>query len=360
MLRDEAQKYLASRYPARRHAPVDGCGGAQWQEFADQGWLALSLPEDVDGLGCSFIETTLLSEELGRHLVLEPVATTTILSARIIDRCGSAEWRAALLPSIAAGRLRVALAHSEHAARYDLSSVRTTARAEGDCYILDGAKSLVFDAPSANKLLVSAILPGDDRYLVFVVDADAPGVTVSGFPLIDGSRAADVAFDAVRVAKAALLLSQERAAAVLEEAIDRFLLARVAEALGAMEAVMALTAEHLHNRSQFGQPLAKFQALQHRMAEMFIEVQATRSMLFRGLAYLEAPARERRAAVASSRIVCANAGRLVGGLGIQLHGGIGITDAHPIGHYFKRLIMLEKQYADIDAHLDQLAQASQA
>ncbi|MDB6107905.1 MAG: hypothetical protein JWO52_7904 [Gammaproteobacteria bacterium] len=359
MLSDGAEKFLAAHYSfEQRRALLSSPAGfseQNWQTFAELGWLALPVPEDAGGLGGSFIDTTLIMEAMGRRLVLEPYATTAILAARVIARSTNEELRSSLLPEIAQGTCRVALAHGELASRYDMRAVQTCARLEQDGYVIDGVKAMALDAPSAHKLIVSASIADTNEIALFLLDANALGVTVRGYPLIDGTRAADVELRAVRVNRNSLLLAGHEALEVLDEAIDRLILARVAEGLGAMEVVLQLVSEHLRSRQQFGQPLIRFQALQHRLAEMFVEIQETRSILYRGLAYIEAPAAERRAAVSAAKVVAANAGRVVGEQGIQLHGGVGMTEEYPVGHYFKRLIALEKAFGDVDYHLERLA-----
>lgn len=358
MLCEGAERYLAGHYSFEQRRELlgnaAGFSTGQWSTFAELGWLALAVPEDAGGLGGSFIDVALIMEAMGRRLVLEPYATTAILSARVIDRSGNASIRSELLPAIAQGECRVALAHGEIESRYQASGLGTIARAREGDYVIDGVKAIVLDAPAADRLIVSAEVEGEGLAL-FLVNKDAPGVTVRGYPLIDGTRAADVELAAVRVTRSALLTCGARALEVLEEAVDRVVLARVAEGLGAMEVVLQLTSEHLKNRKQFGQPLMNFQALQHRLAEMFVEVQETRSILYRGLAYIEAPAAERRAAVSAAKVVAATAGRVVGELGIQLHGGVGMTQEYQVGHYYKRLIALEKAFGDVDHHLERLA-----
>lgn len=361
ILADGAERYLTAQYSFEQRrsllSNVAANSPDHWKTFAELGWLALPVPEDAGGLGGTLIDTALIMEAMGRRLVLEPYATTAILAARLIDRGGNPELRAELLPAIAEGHCRIALAHGEIASRYDIRSVQTTARPDNDGYVIDGVKVMVFDAPAAHKLIVSANVAGQAGFAFFMVDADAPGVTVRGYPLIDGTQGADVELASVRVRRSSQLASGDRAVEVLEEAVDRLELARVAEALGAMEAVLQLTSEHLKSRQQFGQPLAKFQALQHRLAEMFVEVQETRSILYRGLAHIEAPAAERKAAVSAAKIVAASAGRIVGEQGIQLHGGVGMTDEYQVGNYYKRLIALEKAFGDVDYHLERLARA---
>jgi len=362
MLRDGAERYLSQHYDFEKRrailASAARCDERHWRQFAELGWLALGLPEEVGGIGCTLIETALIMEVMGRWLVLEPYATTAILSARIVERSGNAAARAALLPELAAGSLRLALAHDESGFRQDAGALETKAQRDGAAFRLDGTKLLAYDAPNAHRLLVTAWLEVQGAPTIWLVDRDAPGVAIESYALIDGTRAADVVLQGVRLPPEALLAGPELAADVLEDALDRIVLGRVAEALGAMEAVMEMTAEYLRTRSQFGQPLAKFQALQHRMAEMFVEVQETRSILYRGLAAIDALPAERQAAVSAAKVVAAAAARVVGGEGIQLHGAIGMTEEYRVGHYFKRLMVLEKAFGDADYHLCRLSATS--
>jgi alkylation response protein AidB-like acyl-CoA dehydrogenase len=359
MFREGAGRFLQESYTFERRrgtlrSPAR-CDEDLWRSFADLGWLALTVPEDAGGLAAGMVEAALLAEELGRRMVVEPFATTAILCARIIDRSGSAGHRAALLGAIADGSLRVALACLEPGRRYELAETASSVRRSADGFVLSGSKVLSLDAPTAHQLIVPAAMPGNESFGLFVVAAESKGVTQRAYPLIDGRRASDVDFDDVVLPATALLCDGPKARGVLDEALDRLAVFEVADALGAMEAVLELTAEHLRNRRQFGQPLAAFQALQHRMAEMFVEVQETRSALYHALAHIEAEPTCRNAAVSSAKVVASEAGRIVGGQGIQLHGGVGMTDEYQVGHYFKRLLVLEKSWGDGDYHLDRIA-----
>jgi alkylation response protein AidB-like acyl-CoA dehydrogenase len=361
MLRDGAHRYFAEHYDFKNRISAAnatrGFDERHWRQFADLGWLAIALPEAVGGLGLSFIETALIAEEMGRRLVVEPYASTAILCARLLERGDNPALREQLLPRVAEGNLRLALAHGEPDSRYDRSRVASRARPGAQGFEIEGRKIMVFDAPSAHTLIVSATLGDCGGFGLFAIDPSVPGVTVQSYPLIDGTWAADVALSSVQVPDSALVVSASRGPDVLDEALDRLLLARVAEAIGAMEAVLDLTRDYLKNRKQFGQPLGNFQALQHRMAEMFVEVQEARSILFRGMAYIDAPPEERHLAVAVARLVASAAGRIVGASGIQLHGGLGMTEEYPVGHYFKRLVAIEKAYGDCDYHLQQITQS---
>jgi alkylation response protein AidB-like acyl-CoA dehydrogenase len=360
MLRDGVRRFVREQYEfeARRKLAAGELGfePQHWQTFAELGWLALTVPESAGGLGCSAVETALIMEGFGAGLVLEPYASNAVLAVRILEGAltGGSQLAGEVLASLAEGKTRVALAHSEAAARYDLAAVETTARRDGTGYRLSGVKTLALDAPSADKLIVSARVDTGAIGL-FLVDRATPGLVFDAYRLLDDTRAADVVLRDVPVASAAVLLADEgRALEVLEEALDRLILARVAESLGAMEAVLEISSEYVKSRVQFGQPLGKFQATQHRLAEMFVEVQETRSILYCGLAHIEATAAARRRAISAAKVVAASAGRIVGGLGIQLHGGIGVTEEYRVGHYFKKLVVTEKLLGDTDHHLRRL------
>jgi alkylation response protein AidB-like acyl-CoA dehydrogenase len=303
------------------------------------------------------VETALVAEELGRGMVLEPYIGCAVLAARLIERGdapGCAAQREALLPGIAEGNAIGLLANSEAASRFELDWVGTRARRHGDGWLLDGAKLLVAGAPAATHFIVSAHVDREGMAL-FLVPRKA--VQLHVYPLIDGTQGADLELRELLLPADALLAQPGRAEALLEEAQDRAALAQVAEGLGCMEAVLELASEYLKTRQQFGQPIGRFQALQHRMAEMFVEVQETRSILYRGIAHLEAAPASRRVAVSAAKVMLGSAGRFVGGQGIQLHGGIGMTDEYQVGHYYKRLLTLEKTYGDSDWHLDRMVRA---
>lgn len=356
MLRDGVERFIKDEYgfEERRQQANQGEGfsRAHWQQFADLGWLALNLPEDVGGLECSFAETSIVLESFGRGLVLEPFVTTAVLCARLIDRSGHEQHRQALLPSLVQGSLLLALADTESGSRFTVGCAeQTIAERTADGYRLNGLKTLAFGAPSADRLLVTASLDDANEPAVFLVDRQAAGVSLDSYNLVDGSRAADVRFKNVELPASALLIEPSNSREILDEAHDRAALAVVAQMLGVMHGVMDLTAEYIKTRSQFGQPIGKFQALQHRMAEMFVEAQHSRSILYRGMAYLEKSLVERRKAVSAAKAAVGKSGRFVCAQGVQLHGGIGMTEEYQVGHYFRLMTLLEKQFGDIDYHL---------
>lgn len=357
MLREGAARFLLDSYSFEGRKPSlaapAGCRAEIWQAFADLGWLALAVPESAGGLGGGLFDLTLLAEEMGRRAVVEPFATTAILAGRLLEAHLDDLQREQLLAQLVSGELRFSLTGFEPGRHYEMFSPVVTAHRSADGFVIDGKKQICFDAPAADKFIVTATLEG--ALALFVVDSNAIGVTRREYPTIDGRQAADVDFAAVKAPVQSLLATGTSACEILDEAVDRLRLFEVAEALGSMERVMELTAEHLRNRKQFGQALAAFQALQHRMAEIFVEVQETRSALYHALANFAEDAVVRRAAVSSAKVVAIEAGRIVGGLGIQLHGGVGMTNEYEVGHHYRRLLVLERAWGDLDLHLDRMA-----
>ncbi len=367
MLKDGVDRYLQQEYgfEARRRiaAGEEGFSRERWRDYAELGWLGLTLPEDVGGLGCSFVEIAILMEAFGRAMVLEPVAQTALLCATIIERGDAKEKREALLPAVIEGKLLLSLADSEAGSRYAVGChAKTHARKTGSGYLINGAKTLVVAGASADHLLVTAQIEGmpPQGAGVFLLERRAAGVTCRPYRLLDGSRAADIDLRNVEVGDDALIVGPERALEVLTQATQLAILASVAESLGMMEAVMAITAEYIKGRSQFGQPIGKFQALQHRMAEMFVATQEARSMLYCGIAHLDRPAGERSRVISAAKAVAGRANRFVCAQGMQLHGGMGLTEEYPVGHYFRKMTMMEKMFGDIDFHLGRLAASSRA
>lgn len=366
MLKDGAERYVQQEYGfdarTRIAAGQEGFSREHWRAYAELGWLGLTLPEDVGGLGCSFVEMAIVMEALGRAMALEPIVQTALLCATIIERGDARHQRDVLLPAVIEGKLLLSLADSEAGSRYQVGcAARTHARKTGSGYLISGAKTLVLAGASADRLLVSARMEGTSQGPgLFLVDRRAAGVTCRPYRLLDGSRAADIDLHDVEVDDAALIVGPQCSLEVLTEATEFAALAGVAESLGMMEAVMAITAQYIKGRSQFGQVLGKFQALQHRMAEMFVATQEARSMLYCGIAHLDRPAAQRSRVISAAKAVAGRANRFVCAQGIQLHGGMGLTEEYPVGHYFRKMTMMEKMFGDIDFHLERVAASSRA
>jgi alkylation response protein AidB-like acyl-CoA dehydrogenase len=365
MLIDTAARLMREHsgveYWRKRRALADGCDPELWGKFAELGWLALAVPEDAGGLGGSLEDIALLMAELGRGLATDPIASSAVLAAHVIDQLASGQLRDQLLGEIAAGTSRIALAHNEAGDRYELSKPRATvARRTGDSYQLSGVKVMALDAPSAHRLLVTADLEGEAGYGIFLVPVESPGLTMTAYPLVDGSRAADLELAAVELPASALLGDGSKAVTVLAEAVVRVTVALVAQAVGAMEAAVGVASDYAKERKQFGQPIGKFQAIAHLATDMFVQAYQARSALYQLLSYAEGTDKDRDRAVSMSKILIADAAKTIGHNGIQIHGGYGMTDEYAISHYYRRLFSLDRQYGDGAFHLAALAKMGPA
>ncbi len=333
-----------------------------WKTFAELGWLGLGLPEDVGGFGGAK-DVAILSESLGRGLVNEPFLASVVLGGGTLARAGTSAQQQDVLPSLVAGETLMAFAHGERQSRNDIAAVTTTAKSQDSGYKLDGAKSVVLNGDTADRLVVSARMAGGDRdedgLSLFLVDADASGVSRRGYATNDGSRAAEISFDGVEVSSDALIGEEGAAYPVIEETIDRGAAALCGEALGLMAALNDLTIDYSKTREQFGQPIGKFQALQHRMVDMFVALEEARSLTTVYMNDVDSDDRdERRLAVSAMKAQIGKSGRLVGQEAIQLHGGIGMTEEYAAGHYFKRLTIVARLFGDVDWHLERFAKLS--
>src|SRR5229473_1695889 len=361
LLSDAVQRFVAKEYSfAAREAILDskeGWSREVWAKLAELGLLGLQVPEEHGGMDGANVETMLTMNALGRGLLLEPYLPSAILGTALIRDLGSPAQKEELLPAMAAGERIAVPAHGEPGARDDLARIATAAARSGDGFVLNGRKAVVMHAASADALLVSARTSGaphDRRGIsLFIVPRGAPGVSLQTYRTLDGQRASDVALRDVRVPAGGLLGSEGGAF----EAIA----AICAEATGALQALLDTTVEYAKARKQFGVPIGKFQALQHRMVEMLIQVEQARSMSY--LAAIRAtdpdPA-ERRRAVSAAKVVIGQACRNVGQEAVQIHGGMGMTDELHVGHYFKRLTAIELSLGDTEHHLESFARETAA
>jgi len=359
-LRDSLRRFLTKEYAFDRRREIiaspTGTSAQVWGQFADLGILALPFAEQDGGLGGSPTDTMLVMEELGRALVVEPYLSTVVLAGGIIARAGSPAQREAILPGIAAGELRLAFAHGEAQARFALDDVATTARRDGDDWVLDGAKAMVRDGEGADHLLVSA--RSEAGISLFLVPGDAPGLDRQGHHTHDGGRVAEVTLRGVRLPSDALVGAEGGGLTLVEQATDHGIAALCAEAVGAMEVLIALTLEYVKTRKQFGVAIGSFQVLQHRLADMVLELELARSMTYLATAKLDQPdGPERRKAISGAKFLVGRAARTVGQEAVQLHGGMGVTDELATGHYFKRLTLINASFGDRDHHLERFGAA---
>ena len=340
-------------------AEPDGWSRALWARSAELGILGLPFAEQDGGFGGGAVETMLLMEAVGRFLVVEPYLATTVLGGGFVRLGGSEAQRAAIIPGLVDGSRLVAFAQTERQARYDLADIATTARPEGDGFVLDGAKGVVLHGDSADLLVVSARTAGGrrDRHGVslFLVEATAPGLSRRGYRTHDGMRAAEVSLSGVRVERSSLLGELDAGLPLVEQVVDIAIAAVAAEAVGAMQALHDTTLDYLKQRKQFGTTIGSFQALQHRAADMLVNLEESRSMAMYAAMMAEHPDRRlRRAALSAAKVQINRSARSLGQEAVQLHGGIAMTWEYKAGHYFKRLTALEALFGDTDHHLGEL------
>ncbi len=365
-LKDSLRRYLDKAYTfeARRQQLKAGhaYSAAHWQAFSDLGLLGLGVPERFGGMGSigsAAEDVWMVMDCFGRSLVLEPYLATVVLCGSVLREAGSDAQCQALFPEIVAGNKLMALAVHERAGRYQLSHVSTSARRDGDSYVLNGAKFATLHGDCANTLLVSARTGGasadQDGISLFLVDRDAAGLGVRGYATHDGVRSAEIRLKNVRVGAAAMVGTEGAAYASIEQAIGYGQVALCAEAVGAMEALCEQTLEYLKTRKQFGVPIGSFQVLQHRMVDMFIATEKARSMAM--LASIKAASgdvNERRRVLAAAKSVVGQSACLVGQEAVQLHGGMGMTDELPVSHYLKRLTAIDLTLGDLHYHRSSL------
>jgi len=350
---DARKKYMAEK---------GGWSRAIWSKLAEQGLLGLPFAEDDGGFGAGAVETMIVMEALGRALVLEPYLPTVVIAGGLLRHGGSAEQKAAHIPAIIDGSKSFAFAQLEKNSRYDLNDVVTSAKEKGAGWVLDGEKFVVINGENADTLLVTARTKGGQRDKngigVFAVAANAKGVARKGYPTQDGLHAADITFTGVEVGSEAAIGDPENALPLIERVVDEARTAMCAEAVGAMDESLKTTVEYLKTRKQFGVPIGSFQTLQHRAADMFVAVEQARSMsMFATMASDFDDAKERATAVAAAKVQIGKSAKFVGQQAIQLHGGIGMTQEAKIGHYFKRLTMIENTFGDTDYHLRRVTES---
>jgi pimeloyl-CoA dehydrogenase small subunit len=362
LLKESVDRLIADQYQfeQRKKYALEPAGysPAMWDRFTEMGLLNLPFEETLGGFGGGGVETAIVMDAFGRGLVLEPFFATVILGGGLLRRAAPASVLGALAPKVAAGKLKLAFAHVERHSRYDLADVSTTARKDGSGFILDGAKSVVIHGDTADRIFVTARLAGGRRAPsgigLFLIDPAAAGVLRRGYPTQDGLRAAELTLSGVRVSAEDLI--SDHALPLIEHVIDEAIAALCAEAVGAMQSMQELTLEYLKTRKQFGRAIGSFQVLQHRSVDMLVAVEQARSMaLFAAVMASEENPIERRKAISAAKVQIGRSARHVGQEAIQLHGGIGMTNEYAVGHYFKRVTMIDQLYGDADTHLSYLA-----
>lgn len=360
MLKDSVARFVQDQYDfeARRKVAAleEGFSREHWQTFAQLGWLSIPFTEDQGGFGGGPVDTMVVMEELGQGLVLEPFVATVLLFGGLLSKGGTAAQQDALIGRIIEGQLQGAFAFLERQSRYQLADVKATAQAQSDQFVLNGEKTLVFNGMAADQLIVAARTSGEQTdsqgISLFVVDANAEGVERTSVRLMDGQLVANICLTNVTVGVDQLVGELDNGLELMQSVINPVMVALCAEALGIMQKLNTTTIEYTKTRQQFGVPISSFQALQHRMVDMFIACEQTKSLLYRAVCSMEdadnIPAAEVEKNIHALKVMVGRAGKLIGGEAIQLHGGMGITDELDVGHYVKRLMMINTTFGDAD------------
>ena len=359
LIQDQVDQFVQKEYDWETRQSLSnselGFGEDNWKKFAELGWLGISVSEDSGGFGGSAIESMLIMEAFGKGLVVEPFLETVIMAGGLIDDHGSDQQKSSFLEPTIAGEMHLALAYAEPQSRFNLSDVVTEAKADGDNFIINGYKSVVMNGPSADQIIVSARTSGtqldENGISLFIIDANASGLDKTNYKTVDGRRASDLTFENVSVSKENLIGDQDKGFEILDSAIDKAILAISAEAVGAMEVLYKTTVEYTKTREQFGTAIGKFQVLQHRMVDMFMEYEQCKSLLYMATMKHEEKAEDAKKAISGLKYQVGKAGKFIGQQAVQLHGGMGVTDELNVGHYFKRLTTVGTIFGNTDYHL---------
>ena len=359
MLKDSVDRFVSDNYDLDTRQRLSkneaGFSDTYWQTMAELGWLGVTVPEAHGGFGGNQADTMVLMEAFGKGLVLEPFFASAVLGTRAIVSGGSEELQSKLLPELLKGASRRSLAYAEEQSRFDLEDVVTRATANEHGYTITGHKSMVQHGGSADYFVVSARTNGGQRdesgITLFLVDAKSEGLSINAFPTVDGQQAAELQFDNVQVSPGDLLGEQDAGYRLLQDITIDGILALSAEAVGAMEILYKDTVAYTQEREQFDHRLSDFQVLQHRMVDMFMEYEQCKSMLYRATLEVVQNGREAMRIVHALKYMVGKVGTFIGENAVQLHGGMGVTEELRIGHYFKRLLVIDAQFGNSDHHL---------
>jgi alkylation response protein AidB-like acyl-CoA dehydrogenase len=364
LLADSVESWLQDKYDFERWRKLVktdlGYAEENWKTMAELGWLAIPLPEAAGGLGGGAVDAALLAERFGRHMVAEPYFSTVILGAGLIQAAGDDKQKNEWLPAIAEGKAKWAFAHAEHGARFALNETRSKATKTADGWTLSGKKIVVWDAASADKLIVLARSAGSDTDAkglgLFVVDASGAGVARHDYRTVDNRRASDIQLDHAPVL--AVLGDPADAMPAVEAVIDQAIAFMASESVGAMAALHETTLAYAKTRKQFGRAIGEFQVIQHRLVDMMMQVESARSLALLAALKAAAEPKERAKAAAAAKVQLGRSGRFVGQQAVQIHGGMGMTDELNVGHYMKRLMMLDTTFGNADFHQRRFAALS--
>ncbi|ABG38638.1 acyl-CoA dehydrogenase-like protein [Paraglaciecola sp. T6c] len=356
MLKDSVARFVQDEYDfeARRSNAANALGfnPDNWQTFAELGWLSIPFEEAYGGFGGGPTDVMAVMEEMGKGLVVEPFVATVLMFGGLLSKSGNAALKDANIEKIIDGSLQGAFAYVERQSRFELADVKTQAKRDGDDFVLSGEKTVVFNGAAANKMIVSARTSGDQcdeaGITLFLIDADAPGVQRTAYRLMDGQLVANIKLTDVRVAANHVVGEVDDGYQLIDAVVSDVTIALCAEAMGIMQKLNTTTIEYTKTRQQFGVAISSFQALQHRMVDMFMAGEQAKSILYRAVCAAESGAEDLAKNIAALKVMIGRNGKLIGDEAIQLHGGMGLTDELDVGHYVKRLMMINTTFGDAD------------
>ena len=360
MIQQSVERFVQENYDLTNRVKISsedpGYSQEYWTAMAELGWLGLAFSEEEGGFGGNQIDTLVLMEQFGKGLVLEPFLANIVLGGGAIKRGGSPAIKESVLPNLIEGNLQVTLAYAEEQSRFDIEDVATAAREDGSNFIINGKKSMVLNAESADKIVVVTRTSGsqvdEDGISLFLVDATSKGIERENFPTVDGLRASEITFTDVEVPSGNLIGEKDKGFSILQAVVNDAILALSAEAVGARDVLYKDTVEYTQQREHFDHPLSDFQVLQHRMVDMFMEYEQCKSLLLRAtMETVQDPILAQRTVHALKHLI-GKSGIFVGESAVQLHGGMGVTEELRIGHFFKRLLVIDSQFGNSDFHLD--------
>lgn len=360
MIQQSVERFVQENYDLSNRIKISsedpGYSKEYWSSMAELGWLGLAFDEEDGGFGGNQIDTLVLMEQFGKGLVLEPFLANIVLGGGAIKRGGSAALKESIIPSLIDGSLQLTLAYAEEQSRFDLEDIATAAREDDGNFVLNGKKSMVLNAESADKIIVVTRTNGSqvdkEGISLFLVNADSDGLERENFPTVDGLRASEISLNDVKVSPENLIGEKDKGFEILQAVANDAILALAAEAVGAMEVLYKDTVEYTQQREQFDHPLSDFQVLQHRMVDMFMEYEQCKSLLFRAtMETVQDPQLSQRTVHALKHLI-GKSGIFVGENAVQLHGGMGVTEELRVGHFFKRLLVIDSQFGNADFHLD--------
>ena len=342
----------------------EGWKQENWSQFAELGLLGVPFSEDHGGLGGSPTDLMIVMEQFGKGLVVEPYLPSVILAGGLITNLGSKEQTDQIVPKIISGDQRYVFAYAEHQSRFDLFDVKTSAAKDGDSYVINGLKSVVFGAGAATHIIIAARTSGDQRskkgITLFMTEIGSEGITLQNYPTIDEYRASEVIIENLKVSKDTILGEVDEAYDVIEEEVDKSTIAACSEALGILEVLKDATTDYCKNRKQFGQPISKNQVIQFRLVDMMMEYEQAKSILYMAITSDLSNPDERRKTVSALKSRMGKAIKFVGENAIQLHGGMGMTEEYMISHYFKRATMIGVLFGNVDYHMKRFIELTQS